>query len=321
MPRCFLVDTDTASDDAVALIMALRAPDVRVIAVTTVAGNVDVERATRNALYTVELCDADVPVYRGAAKPLLRSHQNAAWFHGRDGLGDHGYAAPQRTAQGRHAVDAVIEAIESNPGLVLVTLGPLTNVALALARKPEIAKKVSRCVVMGGAPCCEGNVTPAAEYNIWVDPEAARIVLGSGLPIELIGWHLCRYEATLGPSDIEFVLSFGTERARFAMECNNHARQAYFEQTREDGIPLPDPVAMSIALDPTIATCWGEHYVDVETSSELTRGMTVVDRLNVAANARNRAVWSDLLAKGPNAKVCWTIETNRWKEALYAVLR
>ena len=321
MSRCFLIDTDTASDDAVALTMALRAPDVRVVAITTVAGNVEVDQATRNALYTVELCDADVPVYRGAAKPILRPHQNAAWFHGRDGLGDHDYAPRQRTAQRRLAVDAMIEAIEDNPGLVLVTLGPLTNVALALVRKPEIAQKVSRCVVMGGAPCCEGNVTPAAEYNIWVDPEAARIVLGSTLPIELIGWHLCRYEAALDASDIEFVLSFGTERARFAIECNRHARQAYLEQTGEDGISLPDPVAMSIALDPTIATSWGEHHVDVETSSELTRGMTVVDRLNVAANARNRAVWSQLLAKGPKTKVCWTIETKRWKEALYAVLK
>ena len=214
MPRCFLVDTDTASDDAVALIMALRAPDVRVIAVTTVAGNVDVERATRNALYTVELCDADVPVYRGAAKPLLRSHQNAAWFHGRDGLGDHGYAAPQRTAQGRHAVDAMIEAIESNPGLVLVTLGPLTNVALALARKPEIAKKVSRCVVMGGAPCCEGNVTPAAEYNIWVDPEAARIVLGSGLPkSSLDGTSAATRRRSVQPISSSFSASLLNERA------------------------------------------------------------------------------------------------------------
>jgi purine nucleosidase len=321
MPRCFLIDTDTASDDSVALIMALRAPDVRVVAITTVAGNVEVEQATRNALYTVELCNADVPVYPGAAKPLIRSHQNAAWFHGRDGLGDHGYPGPQRTAQGRHAVDAMIEAIKGNPGLVLVTLGPLTNVALAVSRKPEIAKSVSRCVVMGGAPCCEGNVTPAAEYNVWVDPEAARTVLSSGLPVELIGWHLCRYEAALGPSDIEFVLSLGTERARFAIECNSHARQAYLEQTGEDGISLPDPVAMSIALDPTTATRWGEHYVDVETTSELTRGMTVVDGLNVAANARNRAVWSHLLARGPNAKVCWAIETKRWKEALYAALR
>ena len=102
----------------------------------------------------------------------------------------------------KHAVDAIIETIEANPGLVLVTLGPLTNIALALSKKPEIAAKVSRCVVMGGAPCCEGNVTPAAEYNIWVDPEAARIVMRSGLPVELIGWHLCRGEAVLSPSDI-----------------------------------------------------------------------------------------------------------------------
>lgn len=321
MPRCFLVDTDTASDDAVALIMVLRAPDVRVVAITTVAGNVEVEQATRNSLYTVELCDADVPVYRGAAKPLLRTHQNATWFHGRDGLGDHGYPPSQRTTEGRHAVDAIIGSIEANPGLVLVTLGPLTNVALALARKPEIGSKVGRCVVMGGAPCCEGNVTPTAEYNIWVDPEAARVVLASSLPIELIGWHLCRHDAALGPSDIEFVLSLNTERARFAIECNSHARQAYLQQTGEDGICLPDPVAMSIALDPTIGTCWGEHYVDVETRSELTRGMTVVDRLNVVTDARNRAVWSDLLAKGCKAKVYWTIDTKRWKKELYAALK
>ena len=98
----------------------------------------------------------------------------------------------------KHAVDAIIETIEANPGLVLVTLGPLTNIALALSKAPAIAAKVSRCVVMGGAPCCEGNVTPAAEYNIWVDPEAARIVMRSGLPVELIGWHLCRGEAVLG---------------------------------------------------------------------------------------------------------------------------
>ena len=321
MPRIFLIETDTASDDAVALIMALRASDVHVAAITTVAGNVDVGQATRNALYTVELCGAPVPVYPGAAKPFLRTHQNASWFHGRDGLSDHGYPLPQRTAQGQHAVAAMIERIEANPGLVLVTLGPLTNVALALVRKPEIAAKVSRCVVMGGAPCCEGNVTPAAEYNIWVDPEAARIVLSSGLPIELIGWHLCRGEAVLSTNDIELVLNFDNPRARFAIECNSHARQAYLEQTGEEGIALPDPVAMSIAIDPTIGTGWSRHYVDVETHGELTRGMTVVDRLNVATDDRNRAVWANLLAKGPNAKVCWTIDTKRWKEALYSALK
>jgi purine nucleosidase len=321
MSRVFLIDTDTASDDAVALIMALCAPEVRVAAITTVAGNVDVEQATRNALYTAELCKASVPVYAGAEKPLLRAHQSADWFHGRDGLGDHGYPPAKRTAEQRHAVDAIIETIEANPGLVLVTLGPLTNVALALAKKPGIAAQVGRCVLMGGAPCCEGNVTPAAEYNIWCDPEAARVVLRSGLPVELIGWQLCRGDAALNPGDIDFVLGFDTGLARFAIECNSRAQQAYFEQTGEQGISLPDPVAMSIALEPPIGLRWSEHYVDVETTSELTRGMTVVDRLNVAANNRNRAIWAPFLDKGPNARVCWQIETKRWKALLYSTLR
>lgn len=321
MPRVFLIDTDTASDDAVALIMALRAPDVRVAGITTVAGNVNVEQATRNALYTVELCGAHVPVYAGAAMPLVRTHQDASWFHGRDGLGDHGYSPVGRPAEKQHAVDAIIETIEANPGLELVTLGPLTNIALALEKKPEIAAQVSRCVVMGGAPCCEGNVTPAAEYNIWVDPEAARIVLRSALPIELIGWHLCRGDAALSVSDIELVLGLNTDRARFAIECNSHAGQAYLEQTGEHGISLPDPVAMAVALDPTIGISWSEHYVEVETSSELTRGMTVVDRLNIAANQRNRNVWAVPLARGRKARVCWKIDTRRWKEALYAALK
>jgi len=321
VPRLFLIDTDTASDDAVALIMALRAPDIRIVAITTVAGNVNVEQATRNALFTIELCKAEVPVYRGAEKPLLRAHQDATWFHGRDGLGDHGYPPPQRSSEKRHAADAIVDAIEANPGLVLVTLGPLTNVALALARKPEITAKVGRAVVMGGAPCCEGNVTPSAEYNIWVDPESARMVFHSGLPIELIGWHLCRGDAVLNARDIERVLAFETERARFAIECNSYAQQALFVQTGEHGISLPDPVAMSVALDPTVGVRSSEHYVEVETGSELTRGMTVVDRLNVAADSRNRAVWAPLLARRPNAKICWAIDTKRWKEALYSSLR
>jgi len=318
--RTFLIDTDTASDDAVALIMALRAPDVRVAAITVVAGNVDVRQATRNALYTAELCGASVPVYSGAEKPLLRTYQNATWFHGRDGLGDHNYPAPKRSAERMHAVDAIIETIEANPGLVLVTLGPLTNIALALSKAPAIASKVSRCVVMGGAPCCEGNVTPAAEYNIWVDPEAASIVMRSGLPVELIGWHLCRGEAVLDPSDIAHVEGFGTALARFAVECNSHARVALKIQTGEDGICLPDPVAMCLALDPTVGTDWSEHYVEVETQSELTRGMTVVDRLNVADDERNRGVWETAL-KGRKVKVCWTIDNHRWKKALYTALR
>ncbi len=321
MARPFLIDTDTASDDAVALIMALQAPDVRVVAITTVAGNVDVRQAARNALYTVELCGASVPVYVGAEKPLLRAYQNATWFHGRDGLGEHNYPPPQRSSQALHAVDAIIETVEANSQLVIVTLGPLSNVALALAKRPSIASKVARCVIMGGAPCCEGNVTPAAEYNIWVDPEAARMVLLSGLPMELVGWQTSRGDAVIQEDDISRIRAFNNQLAHFAIECNSHARQAYKVQTGEDGICLPDPVAMSIALDPTVGTQWSTHSVEVETQSELTRGMTVVDRLNVAADERNRAVWTQALDKEANINVCWTIDAKRWKRALFSALQ
>ena len=202
----------------------------------------------------------------------------------------------------------------------MVTLGPLTNVGLALQKNPGIAGKVSRCVVMGGAPCCEGNVTPAAEYNVWCDPEAARIVVRSGLPIELVGWHLCRGQAVLNAADIQHVLSFATPVAKFAIECNRRAKEAFLKQSGEHGISLPDPVAMAIALDPSIVTSQSQHLVEVDTESELTRGMTVIDRLNVAHDERNRDVWAAQLARGHKAKVFWSIDNARWKQALYAAL-
>jgi purine nucleosidase len=321
VPEEILIDTDTASDDAVALIMALRSQSARVIAITTVAGNVPVLQATRNALYTAELCGMSTPVYQGADKPLSRLLATAEWFHGNDGLGDHGYPPPRRSAEKQHAVGAIISTVGDHPGLTIVTLGPLTNIALAFAQAPDIVRNVARCVVMGGAPCCEGNVTPAAEYNMWVDPEAARMVFHSGLPIELVGWQLCRGRAVLAPADIEFINTIRTPLANFAVECNSVAREAYRTQTGEDGISLPDPVAMSIALDPTIGVESSRHYVDVEIATELTRGMTVVDRLGVAANERNRGTWADLLQRGgANAKVYWAIDTTRWKQALYAAL-
>lgn len=319
-PRLFLIDTDTASDDAVALIMALRAPNVRVLAITTVAGNIELNQVTQNALYAVQLCGADVPVYMGAAKPLYRPLHDASWFHGRDGLGDHG-CTTRRVPEKQHAVDALIDSIEANPGITLVTLGPLTNIALALASSPGIIDRIGRCVVMGGNPCCVGNVTPAAEFNIWVDPEAARMVLRSGLKVELIGWHLCRGGGALNTADIRFVLELGTDLARFAIDCNSTARQGYFDQTGEEGVALPDPVAMAVALDPTIGAHWSEHYVDVETASELTRGMTVVDSLDVSADERNREIWAPLHHSAAKTRICWKIDNGRWKEALYSALR
>jgi len=321
MRRKFLIDTDTASDDAVALIMALRSPEVEVVGITTVAGNVEVRQASRNALYAAELCGSNVPVFTGAEKPLRRAHQNAEWFHGRDGLGDHGYPAPRRMPEKINACDAMIELIEAHPGLVLVTLAPLTNVALALEKRPGIAEKVGRCVMMGGAPCCGGNVTPAAEYNIWCDPEAARTVARSGLPMEMVGWHLSLGEAALNSEEIEKVLGFGTEVAKFAIECNNRAQEAFFVQTGARGISLPDPVAMAVALEENVVTSASDHYWDVETESELTRGMTVVDRLNVADDERNRDVWKTQIKQGKKTKIIWAIENRRWKEELYERLK
>lgn len=318
--RRFLVDTDTASDDAVALVMALRAPDVRVEAITVVSGNVPLKQATENALYTVELCCADVPVYAGADRPMSREASHADWFHGADGFGNQHYPRAKLRAKSEHAVDAIIRVMRANPGIELVTLGPLTNIAQALSRDPSIVANVSRCVVMGGNPCCEGNVTPAAEYNIWCDPEAARIVFRSGLPIELIGWQLCRGEANLLENDIAHVRAIDTKLAHFAIDINRTAMEANRIQSGEIGIALPDPVAMAVAIDPTIAIEVSEHRVEIECESELTRGMTVVDRLNVSGDERNRGVWS-AMKEGKMKKVVWTIDIPRWKALLTASLK
>jgi len=319
--RTVLIDTDTASDDAVALIMGLRSPLVNVAAITVVAGNVPVEQATRNALYTVELCNSHVPVYPGAAKPLTRELQIAAWFHGADGLGDHGFCPVARNCEPLPAVEAIIRTIAQNPGIEIVTLGPLTNLALALTREPGIAANVSRCVVMGGAACTEGNVTPAAEFNIWVDPEAARIVFLSGLPIEMVGWELSRHDAVLNQQDVAEIRALKTPFADFAIQCNSTAMASYYRQTGEHGISLPDPVAMAVLLKPELVLSSSEHFVDIETTSELTRGMTVIDRLNVTTDERNRATWTEVHARAKKAKICWSLDIPGWKAALSESLR
>jgi purine nucleosidase len=318
--RKILIDTDTASDDAVALIMALRSRDVEVLGITTVGGNVAVEQATRNALFTVELSGATVPVYQGTGKPLLRTLDTAHWFHGHDGLGDHGYAPARLHAESENAVDAIRRIGNANPGTEIITLGPLTNVALALAADPGLAKKFSRCVVMGGAPCCEGNVTPAAEFNIWVDPEAAQVVFQSGLTIEMIGWQLSRGPAVMNAGDIDAALKLGTPAADFAVRSNSTAEAAFLKQTGERGIALPDPVAMSVLLQPALSLKASKHFVSIETSSDLTRGMTVVDRLNVVKDDRNSPVWSSVSSHQTPVTVCWELDVAGWKKALFAAL-
>jgi purine nucleosidase len=318
--RNILIDTDAGSDDAVALIMALRSPQVRVLAITVVAGNVSVQQGTANALYTVELCASEVPVFSGAAAPLIRPLEDASWFHGQDGLGDLGYVPSTRTPEKEFAVDAMVRVIEANPGIEVITLGPLTNLALALRQSPALAGNVSRCVVMGGAPCCEGNVSPAAEYNFWVDPEAAQVVLRSQLPIELIGWQLSRGQAVLSGQESEDILALGTSFGEFAVQSNEIAARAYHAQTGEVGIALPDPAAMAILLDPALSLVSTGHYMDVQIDSGITRGMSVVDKLGVAADPRNRAAWSGVVDRGRKHSVVWEMDIPGWKKALFQAL-
>jgi len=317
--RNFLIDTDTASDDAVAIIMALSEPSVNVLGLTTVAGNVGVKQATRNALLTADICKSDVPVFAGADKPLKRAHDHAHWFHGKDGLGDHKYPAPKRKPEREPAVDAILRLTQAEPGLTLITLGPLTNVALALEREAELAERIGRCVVMGGAPCCEGNVTPAAEYNIWVDPEAARLVFRSKLKIEMIGWHVSRGPSVLRDDEIEAIEAIGTAKAKFAIECNSAARAAYRVQTGEVGLSLADPTAMAVALDRSLGLSWSRHRIAIECDSALTRGMTVVDRLNVSADDNNAKVWK-AAAGEDGADILWTLDSRRFKAMLRGAL-
>lgn len=305
------IDTDTASDDAVAILMALRWPDEEIIVegISTVSGNVSVEECTRNALYTVDLCGKQVPVYQGAGKPFLQEPVFGYFFHGPDGMGGMNYPEPGLQVQEQHAVNALIDCIRANPNeIILVTLGPLTNIALALSIAPDLAGKIPMCYVMGGAAATLGNITPAAEFNIYVDPEAAKMVFHSGLPLTMVGWELCRGEANLDEKDIQDVLSIDTTYAKFTVNCNRQAIQTNRQWLGEPMLPLPDPITMAIALDPGICTRKGKYYVTVDVESQVTRGMTVVDERGV-------------LEKDANVTVCWQIDVPRWKEALYKTLR
>lgn len=290
-PRKFLIDTDTASDDAVALVMALRNPGIRVEAITVVAGNMPIEKGLQNALYTRDLCQSHTPVYRGSAAPLLRPLHSAEFVHGVDGMGDIGLPLTGRKPEPGSAVTAMIETIHRNPGeITLVSLGPLTNLALALKEDPSIVKEVSRYVMMGGVGYGGGNVTPAAEYNIWVDPEAAEIVFASGLPVEMVGWDISVQYAVFDPQDVAQFRAIGTPLAHFCMDIQKALTQYALTKTHLAGFDLPDPIAMAVVIDPSVATKIEHAYVEVETKSELTLGETVVDHRGVTGKPANTIV-------------------------------
>ncbi|SIR25125.1 MULTISPECIES: nucleoside hydrolase [Acidiphilium] len=315
--RTLIIDTDTASDDAIALIMALRTPDVRIEAITIVSGNVDVGQGAINAGIVLDLCGARVPVYRGADRPLLKPRADAGYFHGADGLSDVGFPPPTHQAEPEPAVFELIRRCRTTPGTIdLVTLGPLTNIALALRIEPQLATWVRSCTIMGGNPGSIGNVTPAAEYNIWCDPEAAAIVLASGMPITLVGWDLSRGAACLDANDMARLTTSHHATARFAMACSRAALRAATATQAEPGLPLPDPVAMAVALDPSIVTHTTRCGVAIPLDG-LARGATLIDELGTTGQHANDPAWAHT---PPPIDVCRSIDIARFKSMLFRTL-
>ena len=215
--RKFFIDTDTASDDAVALLMALETPDVEVLGVSIVSGNMPVEQGSINARYTIELCKKDTPVYVGYDKPMVKKREHADWFHGPDGMGNMNYPVPKIKENNSDYKEVLNTLVNQYPNeITLVTLGPLTNLGQFILENPESYQKIKDIYIMGGASTTVGNVTPAAEYNIWCDPEAAEIVFQSGHPnITMIGWELCRGGANLTEGEMDYVYSFKTTKGDF----------------------------------------------------------------------------------------------------------
>lgn len=285
-----VIDTDVGTDDAVALCLALRHPAAEVVAVTAVAGNTSLPNVVQNALYTVELCGSTAPVHPGSPAPLMRPLETAAEVHGGDGLGDIGLPLQGRSPSPVGAVEALLQAARAHRhDLVLVTLGPLTNVALACLADPAFPSSVSRCVVMGGTGRGPGNVTPVAEFNIFVDPEAAAIVFGSGLPITMVGWDACQADATFTRPQLDELRALGSPLAQFCTDIQSVSlRRA--EAAGEEGICIPDPLAMAVALKPDLVRESASLPVAVETTGRFTSGQTVVDHLGATAAAANAEV-------------------------------
>ena len=309
MARHFLIDTDTASDDAVALVMAMQHPDVQIEAITVVAGNVPLDQGVQNALYTVELCGQSIPVYSGMPAPLTRPLETSQFVHGQDGMGDIGLPLAGRSHMPGNAVQVLIETIHEFAGdLTLVALGPLTNIAVALRHDPSIVQAMSECIIMGGTGRGHGNVTPVAEYNFWADPEAAKIVFESGLPIKMVGWDISNTYAVLGPEGTAALRAIGTPLANFCIDIQKAVQQFALTRTGLDGFDLPDPIAIAIALDPSVATETQQRFVAIETQSELCRGQSVVDHLQI-------------MGYEPNAEVVMEASHEKFVQMLFDAVR
>jgi purine nucleosidase len=295
-PRKIIIDTDPGQDDAVAILLALASPDeLEVVAITAVAGNVPLALTTRNALMMVELAGrTDVPVYAGSVRPMVRDLVTAEYVHGKTGIDGADLPDPSTPLADGHAVDVIIDIVmSSEPGeITLCPLGPLTNVGMALAREPRIAERVREIVLMGGGFFEGGNRTPAAEFNIYVDPHAADLVFRSGIPITMMPLDVTHKVLTL-PERVERFRALGTPAGRCVHGMLDFFDRYDIEKYGTEGGPLHDPCVIAYLLEPGIFG--GRHVnVGIETSSELTIGMTVVDWWGVTDLAPNATVIRDV---------------------------
>ena len=297
------VDTDTASDDAVALVMAFKNPKVEVAGISVVAGNVPLPQATQIALYTAELCGAQVPIHAGADRALVRSFVTAQNVHGSDGMGDIGLPLHGRTPTSHAGVEALIDAFRKNPGAMdLVTLGPLTNVALAVRAEPKFASWVRRCIMMGGTGVLPGNVTPLAEFNFWVDPEAAHIVFESGMPLEMVGWDVSVADAVI-PDELAAEIRALGPLGEYCVDSQRVLREFCRTETKLNGFDLPDPIAMAVAMEPDMATRVAHLRVEISLGTGHERGQTIVDHLGGTK-------------REPNCRVVFRVDRDRFIVAL-----
>lgn len=283
-----IIDTDPGQDDAVALLLALASPEIDVLGLTVVAGNVLLPLTEKNARKICELAGRpDIKVFAGASRPMVRDPVTAENVHGKTGLDGPDLPEPTMPLQAQHAVDFILETLmrEESGTVTLCTLGPLTNIALALEREPGIASRIKQIVMMGGALFEGGNITPAAEFNIYVDPHAADAVLRSGVPLVMIPLD-CTHKALTTAARIDAFRRLGTKPGLATAELLEFFERFDEDKYGTDGGPLHDPCVIAYVLNPALFS--GRHInVAVETASELTMGMTVADWWGVTGRPEN----------------------------------
>ncbi len=295
MTERLIVDTDTAGDDVMSLLIALRHPNAQLDAITICNGNVDFDQQVENALYTVEQVGKRVPVYLGCRKPLVADWIDAAYVHGEDGMGDSFFPKAALRPEPEHAVDELVRRINAAPGeLNLLAQAPLTNIAAAVTRDPAIAQKVKRLWIMGGGL---GNITPAAEFNFYVDPEAAKVVFKAGFPITLFTWTLTLSHGVFFDADLARIETVDTPLARFYRQVTRKAEE--FE--RSMGVPgttHPDSMVCAAIVEPSLVRSTREAFVDVEIRGELTRGYSSIDTLGSTGKEPNCTLVEDFDTQG-----------------------